>query len=173
MDDLVTMLDTVLATLAREAGAQCGPAARAEGIVNALNLAWPAIVGRDLAKVSRPDGFDPGSGLVDVAVEPRWREALFTVRHEITSRVRRQFPRVAGVRLVTVDEGTVRTASGFSMDGRRASTAEPAAGDRVRESAPESDALADARTAGVRDPALRQALHALIRAVEHCDRAPR
>jgi len=173
MNDMVTMLDSVLATLANDASAQCTASTRPEITTNALTLAWPEIVGRDLAKVSRPDRFDPRTGLVEVGVEPRWREALFALRQEVSSRVRRRFPRVAGVRFVTVDEGSVRRQAAGSTDGRLAPTGDTTAGARVPEPAPADAVFLDGRTAGVHDPALRRSLHELILAVESRARTSR
>lgn len=61
--------------------------------------AWFAACGPHLARHSEPVGWD--GPLLQVAVEPAWRELLFEQRSRITGRLRRWLPRVRGVRLVT------------------------------------------------------------------------
>lgn len=164
---MAPMLDKLLESLARGARGEFASMADAE---NAVRLAWPSLVGRDLARVSAPLRIDPATRLLEVGVEPRWREALFAARALLTTRVQAIAPRLAGVRLSTIAEGSARERVGATVPppsnaiadgpGTGPSAASiDAAHDRARPSP-------DPRTACITDARLRESLDALVRAVE-------
>jgi hypothetical protein len=150
MKALTTVLDDVLEKLAHGTGS--GSDASAKAAESALRLGWSRIVGRELARVTTPLRFDATSRLLEVAVEARWREALFASRGVITERARHIVAALAGVRLVTVPEGHVpRPVPASPLGSAPEALAEPAR---------------DPRTAGLHDPDLRRSVDALIAAVE-------
>jgi hypothetical protein len=124
-------------------------AVRKASPVEAVRMAWPAVVGAALSRLAAPGRFDPLTGLLEVRVEAPWREALYRMRHLLIERVRAVNGEIRGVRLVTVSVGTLR-------DTAAATPAPP----KVHGPPP----APDARTLGIGDPALRAALDALCRA---------
>jgi hypothetical protein len=115
--------------------------------LEAIRMAWPTVVGADLARIAAPGRVDPVTGLLEVQVEAPWREALYRMRHLLIDRVRSVGPEIRGVRLVTVPVGTLRP---------------PAPATPAARAAPEM--APDARSAGVEDESLRAALDGLCRA---------
>lgn len=144
-DILMGLLAELGAGLEARAGRSLGdPAER----LRRLRLAWPALTGAALAPLTAPVGFEPRGGLLSVAVEAPWREALFRTRHILIDRLNRFDSAIRGVVLETVPSGALR--------GPSPPPAPPAR--------PEPPPPPDPRSEGVSDPALRASLDALCAA---------
>jgi hypothetical protein len=63
-----------------------------------LRQEWPALVGRDIAKRSRPDALSGGTLRVTVDNSP-WLHELKLREAEITAKLRERFPEVRAIRL--------------------------------------------------------------------------